>query len=142
MKKKKIFFFKITGAFIVLIFVASICSFWYVNKTFISFEDGYDNLTDILELTIDGYTFLDRNSNSTLDVYEDDREAIADRVLDVLSQMTLQEKIHLLKGAGMASTIGMTKPGGIPGAVGAIVPTPRLGIPTVHLSDGPAGLRI
>ena len=142
MKKKKLFFFKITGAFIVLIFVASICSFWYVNKTFISFEDGYDNRTDILELTIDGYTFLDRNSNSTLDVYEDDREAIADRVLDVLSQMTLQEKIHLLKGAGMASTIGMTKPGGIPGAVGAIVPTPRLGIPTVHLSDGPAGLRI
>ena len=142
MKKKKIFFFKLTGAFIVLIFVASICSFWYVNKTFISFEDGYDNRTDILELTIDGYTFLDRNSNSTLDVYEDDREAIADRVLDVLSQMTLQEKIHLLKGAGMASTIGMTKPGGIPGAVGAIVPTPRLGIPTVHLSDGPAGLRI
>ena len=125
-----------------MIFVASICSFWYVNKTFISFEDGYDNRTDILELTIDGYTFLDRNSNSTLDVYEDDREAIADRVLDVLSQMTLQEKIHLLKGAGMASTIGMTKPGGIPGAVGAIVPTPRLGIPTVHLSDGPAGLRI
>ena len=142
MNKKKLFFFKITGAFIVLIFIASICFFWYVNKTFISFEDGYDNRTDILELTIDGYTFLDRNSNSTLDVYEDDREAIADRVLDVLSQMTLQEKVHLLKGAGMASTIGMTKPGGIPGAVGAIVPTPRLGIPTVYLSDGPAGLRI
>ena len=125
-----------------LILIASICSFWYVNKTFISFEDGYDNRTDILELTIDGYTFLDRNNNNKLDIYEDDREVIADRVLDVLSQMTLQEKIHLLKGTGMASTIGMTKPDGIPGAVGAIVPTPRLGIPTVHLSDGPAGLRI
>lgn len=142
MKKKKIFFLKIVVAFIVLILIASICSFWYVNKTFISFEDGYDNRTDILELTIDGYTFLDRNNNNKLDIYEDDREVIADRVLDVLSQMTLQEKIHLLKGTGMASTIGMTKPDGIPGAVGAIVPTPRLGIPTVHLSDGPAGLRI
>ena len=142
MKKKKIFFLKIVVAFIVLILIASICSFWYVNKTFISFEDGYDNRTDILELTIDGYIFLDRNNNNKLDIYEDDREVIADRVLDVLSQMTLQEKIHLLKGTGMASTIGMTKPDGIPGAVGAIVPTPRLGIPTVHLSDGPAGLRI
>ena len=142
MKKKKLFFLKIVVALIVLILIASIYSFWYVNKTFISFEDGYDDRTDILELTIDGYTFLDRNSNNKLDIYEDDREAITDRVLDVLSQMTLKEKIHLLKGAGMASTIGMTKPGGIPGAVGAIVPTPRLGIPTVHLSDGPAGLRI
>ncbi|MDC3366649.1 glycoside hydrolase family 3 protein, partial [Flavobacteriaceae bacterium] len=140
--KKKLFFLKIIVAFILLILIASISSFWYINKTFISFEDGYDNRTDIHELTIDGYTFLDRNSNSKLDIYEDDRESITDRVLDVLSQMTLQEKIHLLKGAGMASTIGMTKPGGIPGAVGAIVPTPRLGIPTVHLSDGPAGLRI
>ena len=142
MKKKIFFFLKIIVAFIVLILIASIGSFWYVNKTFISFEDGYDNRTDILELTIEGYTFLDRNNNNKLDVYEDDREVIIDRVLDVLSQMTLQEKIHLLKGAGMGSTIGMTKPGGIPGAVGAIVPTPRLGIPTVHLSDGPAGLRI
>ena len=142
MKKKKLFFLKISVALIVLILITSICFFWYVNKTFISFEDGYDNRTDILELTIDDYTFLDRNRNNKLDIYEDDRFAIADRVLDALSQMTLQEKIHLLKGAGMASTIGMTKPGGIPGAVGAIVPTPRLGIPTVHLSDGPAGLRI
>ena len=114
MKKKKLFFLKIVVAFIILILIASIYSSWYVNKTFISFEDGYDDRTDIHELTIDGYTFLDRNSNSTLDVYEDDREAISDRVLDALSQMTLQEKIHLLKGAGMASTIGMTKPGGIP----------------------------
>ena len=135
MKKKKLFFFKIIVALILFILITSTGSLWYVNKTFISFEDGYDNRTDIHELTIDGYTFLDRNSNSKLDVYEDDREAITDRVLDVLSQMTPQEKIHPLKGAGMASTIGMTKPGGIPGAVGAIVPTPRLGIPTVHLSD-------
>ena len=142
MKKKKLFFLKIIVTLILFILITSTGSLWYVNKTFISFEDGYDNRTDIHELTIDGYTFLDRNSNNKLDIYEDNREAITDRVLDVLSQMTLQEKIHLLKGAGMASTIGMTKPGGIPGAVGAIVPTPRLGIPTVHLSDGPAGLRI
>ena len=91
MKKKQIFFLKNVVAFILFILITSICIFWYINKTFISFEDGYENRTDIPELTIDGYTFLDRNSNSTLDVYEDDREAITDRVLDVLSQMTIQE---------------------------------------------------
>ena len=73
MKKKKIFFLRIVVALIVFILIASIYSSWYVNKTFISFEDGYDNQTDILELTIDGYTFLDRNNNNKLDIYEDDR---------------------------------------------------------------------
>ena len=69
MKKKKLFFFKIIVALILFILITSTGSLWYVNKTFISFEDGYDNRTDIHELTIDGYTFLDRNSNSKLDVY-------------------------------------------------------------------------
>ena len=142
MKKKKFVFFKIIVALILFILISALGFFWYLNHTFISFEDGYDDPTNINVLTIDDYTFLDRNNNTILDIYEDDRETIENRVHDVLAQMTLQEKIHLLKGAGMASSIGMTKPGGIPGAVGAIVPTPRLGIPTVHLSDGPAGLRI
>ena len=78
-----------------------------------------------------------------LDLYEDDRKSLQERVEDLLLQMTLEEKIHLLKGSGIASAAGMVEPGeGIPGAVGTIVPTPRLGIPTVYLSDGPAGLRI
>ncbi|MEO0901628.1 MAG: glycoside hydrolase family 3 protein, partial [Bacteroidota bacterium] len=95
------------------------------------------------QLTSDGYRYWDRNGNGQLDVYEDDRQPIEARVEDVLSQMTLEEKIHLLKGSGIASALGNVEPGeGIPGAVGTIVPTPRLGIPTVYLSDGPAGLRI
>ena len=57
--------------------------------------------------------------------------------------MTTEEKIHLLKGSGIASAMGNGDPKtGLAGAVGLIVPTPRLGIPTVYLSDGPAGLRI
>ena len=142
MKKKKILFFKITGLLIFLILLSGGLSFWYVNKTFLTFENGYDEQTNFSELTKDGYTFFDRNNNGKLDVYEDHRHSIKARVHDVLSQMTLEEKIHILKGAGMASGIGITKPGGIPGAVGTIVPTPRLGIPTIYLSDGPAGLRI
>ena len=61
----------------------------------------------------------------------------------MLSQMTVEEKIHILKGSGMASGLGMVEPGeGVPGVVGTIVATPRLGIPSINLSDGPAGLRI
>ena len=142
MKKKRILFFKITGLLIFLILLSGGLSFWYVNKTFLTFENGYDEQTNFSELTKDGYTFFDRNNNGKLDVYEDHRHSIKGRVHDVLSQMTLEEKIHILKGAGMASGIGITKPGGISGAVGTIVPTPRLGIPTIYLSDGPAGLRI
>ncbi|MEN0047254.1 MAG: glycoside hydrolase family 3 C-terminal domain-containing protein, partial [Bacteroidota bacterium] len=60
---------------------------------------------------------------------------------DLLEQMTLEEKIHLLKGSGIASALGMGDIA-VPGAAGTIVPTPRLGLPTIYLSDGPAGLRI
>ena len=56
--------------------------------------------------------------------------------------MTIEEKIHLLKGSGTASAMGETAPGGVTGAVGTMVATPRLGLPTLYLSDGPAGLRI
>ncbi len=142
MMMKKFLFLKIIGVFIFLTLLIGGSSFWYINKTFLSFEDGYDEPNNIDQLTIEGQLFLDRNNNGKLDPYEDNRQPLRTRVNDVLSQMTLEEKIHLLKGAGMASSVGMTKPGGIPGAVGAIVPTPRLGIPTIYLSDGPAGLRI
>jgi beta-glucosidase len=57
--------------------------------------------------------------------------------------MTLDEKIHLLKGSGLTSAMGNVDPGeGIPGVVGTIVATPRLGLASINLSDGPAGLRI
>ncbi len=115
----------------------------YFKNTFLDFEEAYTDNPDLQELTVGGYTFLDRNGNGDLDVYEDDRRPIDERVEDLLSQMTPEEKIHVLKGSGLASAMGRVEPGqGIPGAVGTIVPTPRLGIPTVYLSDGPAGLRI
>lgn len=128
---------------ILLAIIAGAAGWMYVKSSFLDFEKDYVEKTDIKELTIDGYTFFDRNGNGQLDIYEDDRRSAEERATDLLSQMTLEEKIHLLKGSGMASGIGWVEPGeGIPGAVGTIVPTPRLGIPTVYLSDGPAGLRI
>lgn len=47
-------------------------------------------------LTIDGHTFRDLNKNGVLDVYEDVRAPQADRVEDILGQMTVEEKAGML----------------------------------------------
>ena len=131
------------GSLLVLILIAGFIGWNWLKTTYLEFEGDYKEKTNIEQMTIEGYTFLDRNDNGQLDVYEDDRRPTDERVADLLSQMTIDEKIHILKGSGIASAMGRVEPGeGIPGAVGTIVPTPRLGIPTVYLSDGPAGLRI
>src|SRR5437899_542909 len=43
-------------------------------------------------LTENGFSFRDLNKNGKLDAYEDTRSKIEDRVSDLLSQMTLEEK--------------------------------------------------
>lgn len=133
----------VLGALLLLLVIAGAGGWIYVKNTFLDFEKKYTEKQDIQELTIDGYTFLDRNDNDQLDLYEDDRRSLEVRADDLLSKMTQEEKIHLLKGSGLASALGRGELGQvIPGAVGTIVATPRLGIPTIYLSDGPAGLRI
>ncbi|MEM1337928.1 MAG: glycoside hydrolase family 3 N-terminal domain-containing protein [Bacteroidota bacterium] len=134
---------KILGVLLLLIILTGFLGWRYFNRTFLDFETDYSEQLEFTERSQDGYTYWDRNANGILDTYEDDRQSIEARVTDALSQMTLEEKIHLLKGSGIASAMGRVEPGtGIAGAVGTIVPTPRLGLPTVYLSDGPAGLRI
>lgn len=66
---------------------------------------------------------------------------------EVLQAMTLDEKITLLIGGemgGKATTIGATgvTQNLVPGAAGTTHAIPRLGIPSIVLADGPAGLRI
>ncbi len=113
--------------------------YYMFSSNLLSFEDN--EVIVLNEITVDSQTFYDRNGNGKLDIYEDPSQSLEARATDLLSQMTLEEKIHLLKGSGLSSAMGRDE-NGIPGAVGTIVPTPRLGIPTVYLSDGPAGLRI
>ena len=65
----------------------------------------------------------------------------------VLKAMTLEEKVQLLVGTGMAGFSGDAAVVGdtlslVPGAAGTTRPIPRLGIPAIVLADGPAGLRI
>jgi beta-glucosidase len=68
-------------------------------------------------------------------------------VSKVVAAMTLEEKVKMLIGSGMAGFSGDSTVVGqtqslVPGAAGTTYPIPRLGIPAIVLADGPAGLRI
>ncbi len=134
---------RITGVLAVILVVAAVITWTYLKSSFLDFEGDYIEQISFTELHLNGQTFLDRNNNGKLDVYENPNAPLEKRVSDVLSQMTLEEKLHLLKGSGISSAMGRDDvKTAIPGAVGTIVPTPRLGLPTIYLSDGPAGLKI
>jgi beta-glucosidase len=70
---------------------------------------------------------------------------------DVVAAMTREEKIAIVIGAGMSRpgaspdrqgpVVGVTTKG-VPGAAGTTIAVPRLGIPSIVVADGPAGLRI
>lgn len=55
-----------------------------------------------------------------------------DPLSKVISAMTPEEKAAFVVGMGMRMT----------GAAGTTYPVPRLGIPSIVMADGPAGLRI
>ncbi len=100
-------------------------------------------------ITVNGYTFSDLNQNGKLDKYEDTRLPMADRIQDLISKMTDDEKANMLIGIGMpgfdATTFKFTTEGfqgKVPGAAGGTFELKRLGIASVIVSDGPAGLRI
>jgi len=72
-------------------------------------------------------------------------------VKEVIAAMTLQEKATLVVGASRPPANQKTMTGGamigatqtkVPGAAGNTAAIPRLGIPSMVLSDGPAGVRI
>src|SRR5664279_3574500 len=68
---------------------------------------------------------------------------------DLVNKMSLEEKAKLVVGNGMklpgkqpqAPVIGSTQDK-VAGAAGTTFAIPRLGIPSIVLSDGPAGVRI
>ena len=68
-------------------------------------------------------------------------------IKDVVNVLTLNEKVHLVVGNGFhmpgvgGPAVGATQDM-VPGAAGTTYAVPRLGIPSIVLADGPAGVRI
>lgn len=89
-------------------------------------------------------TFQSVNNSDNKDRYEEPKETIDQRIDDLLSRLSLEEKAGLVVGMGMHLP-GITEteqPEKVPGAAGSTFPVKRLSIPSIVLADGPAGLRI
>ena len=86
-------------------------------------------------LPLVGCNSADKVTNNTIDQEE------------VMAKLSLEDKAHFVIGVGMAgfsgddAVIGATM-SLVPGAAGTTYPLDSLGIPSIVLADGPAGLRI
>lgn len=88
--------------------------------------------------------FRDLNGNKTMEPYENETLSIDERVEDLINRMTTEEKVAFVVGTGFAFP-GLSEAEieeKVKGAAGNTLPIPRLGIPSMVLADGPAGLRI
>ncbi|UCD45051.1 MAG: glycoside hydrolase family 3 C-terminal domain-containing protein [Candidatus Bathyarchaeota archaeon] len=71
-------------------------------------------------LTDDGFAFRDLNGNGRLDPYEDGRLPVEERVEDLLSRMTLEEKAGMM----FHTMVGMKADGGLMEVAGPMNPAP------------------
>ena len=87
-------FFKISGIVLAAVIVLLILTgFIGYSRMSSKAKGNYAKLADKApELTIEGIKFRDLNKNGKLDVYEDSRLSVEERVNDLVSQMSLEEK--------------------------------------------------
>lgn len=106
---------------------------------------------EVKMIKVDGITFVDMNKDGVLQPYEDTRLPVDERVEDLLSRLSREEKSSLLIGTGMKGfegDFGAINPVvgesdfGIPGAAGTTTPLKKYGLPAIIATDGPAGVRI
>ena len=66
------------------------------------------------------------------------------RMTGLLAQLSLEQKAALLVGMGihLPGAFSVQQAEKVPGAAGSTYPIPELGLPSMILSDGPAGVRI
>src|SRR6476661_5761786 len=94
------------------------------------------------QLTEGGTTFRDLNKNGKLDPYEDTRRPIDERVEDLLSQMTLEEKaglmFHMIAGVNKDGSLNPPSDGFMRGApISEMVSTQLLSHFNVHALPAP-----
>lgn len=101
------------------------------------------------QIVVDGKTLPDLNNDGKLQPYEDTRLPNNKRISDLMTRLTLDDKINLVLGTGMKGFEGLIKDmvvGGteylVPGAAGTTYPLDKYGIPAIVMTDGPAGVRI
>ncbi len=95
----------VLGSILLLVLIAGFVGYSRMSS---KAKDSYSQLGEKApELNIEGLSFRDLNKNGKLDVYEDSRASLEDRVDDLVSQMTLEEKA----GTMFITIIGMTPEG-------------------------------
>ncbi len=93
-------------------------------------------------------TLLSITAAVALSACNGDLKLREDNIDEIVNAMTLEEKAQLIIGVGMPGipvdqpVIGASDAGKVPGAAGFTANIERLGIPSIALCDGPAGLRI
>jgi len=91
-----------------VLLISTIVTGFFLLKYFQA-EKLYSQLAPSPEiLTVESFNFRDLNKNGVLDVYEDYRKPVNNRVEDLLSQMTIEEKA----GQMFITMIGMGRDGG------------------------------
>lgn len=106
------------------------------------------------QIVVNNQRFSDWNKDGKLQPYEDTRLSDYERINDLISRLSVDDKIHLLLGTGMVGfemlkgfeaidPKGVTIPSYlIPGSAGSTTPIDKWGVPAVIFTDGPAGVRI
>ena len=102
----KIIFFIIIGVISFFVIGFGIYYLMRVNQSNTNMSLLFPRAQD---LVVEGIKFRDLNKNGRLDVYEDNRQSIDDRVDDLISQMTIEEKA----GSMFINMIGMTNKGNL-----------------------------
>ena len=102
----KIVFFIIIGVISFFVIGFGIYYLMRVNQSNTNMSLLFPRAQDVV---VEGIKFRDLNKNGKLDVYEDNRQNIGDRVDDLISQMTIEEKA----GSMFINMIGMTNKGNL-----------------------------
>jgi beta-glucosidase len=87
-----------TILYIVLALLAVLLIAFIVFKIYygVQYRKAYVQLSEVKTLTENGITFRDLNKNGKLDIYEDSRANVEDRVTELLKQMNLEEKAGMM----------------------------------------------
>ena len=80
-------------------------------------------------LEVDGYQFKDLNKNGELDAYEDWRLPVEDRIDDLLSQMTIEEKAGMMMHPGL----GMNEDGSLTEEAAGFTPPTSVTVLDKHI---------